>query len=155
MPQKAAGARLLEIGPFSAAPVGGCLCLLEWLSLGRFDFAQRFDRLRNMNEKAAVAALAALAQEARLRVFRALVGAGPAGMTPTALSAMLDIPASTLSFHLKELVHADLVSAEREGRNLHYRPALKRMNDLLAYLTAHCCQGQPCAPADAIRRTTC
>ncbi len=108
-----------------------------------------------MDEKAAVAALAALAQEARLRVFRALVGAGPEGMTPTALSAMLDIPASTLSFHLKELVHADLVSAERDGRNLHYRPALNRMNDLLAYLTAHCCQGQACAPTGAKRRTTC
>lgn len=108
-----------------------------------------------MNEAAAVAALAALAQEARLRVFRALVGAGPDGMTPSALSAMLDIPASTLSFHLKELVHADLVSAEREGRNLHYRPALERMNDLLAYLTAHCCQGQACTPIGALRRTTC
>ena len=108
-----------------------------------------------MNEAAAVAALAALAQEARLRVFRALVGAGPDGMTPSALSAMLNIPASTLSFHLKELVHADLVSAEREGRNLHYRPALERMNDLLAYLTAHCCQGQACPPNGAHRRTTC
>ena len=108
-----------------------------------------------MNEAAAVAALAALAQEARLRVFRALVGAGPDGMTPSALSAMLNIPASTLSFHLKELVHADLVSAEREGRNLHYRPALERMNDLLAYLTAHCCQGQAWTPIGAHRRTTC
>jgi len=119
------------------------------------DSVHYFDKLRIMNEKTAVAALAALAQEARLRVFRALVGAGPEGMTPTALSAMLDIPASTLSFHLKELVHADLVSAERDGRNLHYRPALKRMNDLLAYLTAHCCQGQACAPSGAKRRTTC
>jgi DNA-binding transcriptional ArsR family regulator len=108
-----------------------------------------------MNEKTAVAALAALAQEARLRVFRALVGAGPEGMTPGALSAMLDIPASTLSFHLKELVHADLVTAERDGRNLHYRPALLQMNELLAYLTAHCCMGQPCAPSGAKRRTTC
>jgi ArsR family transcriptional regulator len=95
-----------------------------------------------MNEKAAVAALAALAQEARLRVFRALVGAGPEGMTPSALSAMLDIPGSTLSFHLKELVHADLVSVEREGRNLHYRPALGRMDELLAYLTAPLLHGQ-------------
>ena len=108
-----------------------------------------------MNEKAAVAALAALAQEARLRVFRALVGAGPDGMTPSALSAMLDIPASTLSFHLKELAHADMVSVEREGRNLHYRPALGRMNDLLAYLTAHCCMGKHCAPSGTKRRTTC
>lgn len=108
-----------------------------------------------MNEQAAVAALAALAQEARLRVFRALVGAGPDGMTPSALAAMLDIPGSTLSFHLKELVHADLVTVERDGRNLHYRPALARMNDLLAYLTAHCCMGRPCAPGRARRRTTC
>ena len=108
-----------------------------------------------MNEKAAVAALAALAQEARLRVFRALVGAGPEGMTPSALCAMLDIPASTLSFHLKELVHADLVSAEREGRRLHYRPALGQMNDLLSYLTDHCCQGQPCATGASKRRTPC
>jgi ArsR family transcriptional regulator, arsenate/arsenite/antimonite-responsive transcriptional repressor len=108
-----------------------------------------------MNEKAAVVALAALAQEARLRVFRALVGAGPAGMTPSALSAMLDIPGSTLSFHLKELVHADLVSVEREGRNLYYRPALGPMNDLLGYLTDHCCMGKPCAPRGTRRRSTC
>lgn len=108
-----------------------------------------------MNEKAAVDALAALAQEARLRVFRALVGAGPAGMTPGALAAMLDIPGSTLSFHLKELMHAGLVSVEREGRNLHYRPELGRMNDLLGYLTDHCCMGQPCAPRGASRRTPC
>ena len=108
-----------------------------------------------MNERNAVVALAALAQEASLRVFRALVGAGPEGMTPSALSAMLDIPGSTLSFHLKELVHADLVTVEREGRNLHYRPALERMNGLLAYLTAHCCMGQSCAPRGSKRRTTC
>ena len=108
-----------------------------------------------MNEKAAVAALAALAQEARLRVFRALVGAGPEGMTPSALAAMLDIPGSTLSFHLKELVHADLVSVEREGRNLHYRPALGRMNELLGYLTDHCCMGKTCAPSGFKRRSTC
>lgn len=108
-----------------------------------------------MNEKAAVAALAALAQDARLRVFRALVGAGPQGLTPTALSAMLDIPASTLSFHLKELVHADLVSVEREGRHLHYRPAFARMNALLGYLTNHCCVGQACAPRGPMRRIAC
>jgi len=108
-----------------------------------------------MNEKAAVAALAALAQEARLRVFRALVGAAPDGMTPGALSAMLDVPASTLSFHLKELVHAGLVTVERDGRNLFYRPDLAQMNALLGYLTDHCCQGQPCAPARARRRNAC
>ena len=97
-----------------------------------------------MEEKTAVASLAALAQEARLRVFRALVGAGPQGMTPGALSALLDLPASTLSFHLKGLVHAGLVNVDREGRNLFYKPHLQQMSDLLAYLTAHCCQGQSC-----------
>lgn len=108
-----------------------------------------------MKESAAVAALAALAQSARLRVYRALVGAGPDGMTPGALSALLDIPASTLSFHLKELVHAGLVTAERDGRHLHYRPALAQMDELLDYLSAHCCGGTPCTPATARRRAAC
>ena len=111
-----------------------------------------------MNEKAAVAALAALAQEARLRVFRALVGAGPDGMTPSALSVMLDIPGSTLSFHLKELMHAGLVSQQRDGRNLIYRPSLAQMNALLVYLTAHCCQaadGAACEVALPPGCTTC
>lgn len=109
-----------------------------------------------MKEDAAVLALAALAQTARLRVFRAIVGAAPVGMTPGALSAVLDIPASTLSFHLKELVHAGLVRAERDGRHLQYRPALDQMNALLAYLTDHCCQGAQCAATPAQRsRTRC
>jgi ArsR family transcriptional regulator, arsenate/arsenite/antimonite-responsive transcriptional repressor len=108
-----------------------------------------------MNENAAVAALAALAQEARLRVFRALVGAAPKGMTPGALAAMLDIPSSTLSFHLKELIHADLVTVERDGRNLFYRPAVARMDALLGYLTDHCCQGKPCTAKTPRRRTAC
>ena len=94
-----------------------------------------------MDETTAVASLAALAQGMRLRVFRALVGAGPNGLTPGALCATLDVPASTLSFHLKELTHAGLVTQERDGRHLIYRPALEQMNELLAYLTAHCCQG--------------
>jgi len=94
-----------------------------------------------MEEKAAVTSLAALAQGMRLRIFRALVGAGPHGLTPGALSATLDVPASTLSFHLKELLYSGLVSQERDGRNLIYRPSLDQMNALLTYLTAHCCQG--------------
>ncbi|WP_119291910.1 ArsR/SmtB family transcription factor [Azohydromonas sediminis] len=97
-----------------------------------------------MNENAAVLALAALAQNMRLRVFRALVGAGPQGLTPGTLSALLGVPASTLSFHLKELLHAGLATQERDGRHLIYRPALAQMNALLAYLTAHCCQGAGC-----------
>jgi ArsR family transcriptional regulator, arsenate/arsenite/antimonite-responsive transcriptional repressor len=103
-----------------------------------------------MDERTAVASLAALAQGMRLRVFRALVGAGPQGMTPGALAATLDVPASTLSFHLKELMHAGLVSQQRDGRNLIYRPALAQMNALLSYLTAHCCQGLGCDAAAPI-----
>jgi len=108
-----------------------------------------------MDEKTAVAALGALAQGMRLRVFRALVGAGPDGMTPGALSATLDVPASTLSFHLKELMHADLVTQERDGRNLIYRPAIEQMNALLGYLTDHCCHGTACAAAPAAGRVRC
>lgn len=95
----------------------------------------------SMQEKAAVASLAALAQRMRLRIFRALVGAGPQGLTPGALSATLDVPAPTLSFHLKELLYSGLVSQERDGRHLIYRPSVAQMNALLTYLTAHCCQG--------------
>jgi DNA-binding transcriptional ArsR family regulator len=108
-----------------------------------------------MEEQAAIGSLAALAQPMRLRVFRALVGAGPQGMTPSALSSMLDVPASTLSFHLKELTHSGLVTQERDSRNLIYRPAIEQMNDLLAYLTAHCCQGAACEMTVASGRTTC
>ncbi|MEY4748972.1 MAG: hypothetical protein RIQ60_1186 [Pseudomonadota bacterium] len=104
----------------------------------------------SMEEAAAVAALAALAQPMRLRVFRALVGAAPQGLTPGALAALLDVPASTLSFHLKELMHAGLVAPVRDGRNLIYRPELAQMNALLGYLSDHCCQasgGACCTPA--------
>jgi DNA-binding transcriptional ArsR family regulator len=105
-----------------------------------------------VEDSTAVLALAALAQPQRLRVFRALVGAGPQGLTPGLLVEQLEVPASTLSFHLRELIHAGLVDVERDGRHLIYRPALARMNALLDYLTAHCCQGQPCAPATGRRR---
>lgn len=100
-----------------------------------------------MEESTALAALGALSQGMRLRIFRALVGAGPQGMTPTALSATLDVVGSTLSFHLKELVHSGLVTQERDGRNLIYRASIEQMNSLLAYLTAHCCQGAECEVA--------
>ena len=102
-----------------------------------------------MEERNAILSLAALAQVARLRIFRALVGVGPQGMTPGALSVTLGVPASTLSFHLKELVRADLVSQERDGRSLIYRASFAHMNDLLGYLTAHCCQGESCLVAAA------
>ena len=66
---------------------------------------------------------------------------------------MLDVPASTLSFHMKELIHAGLATVERDGRHLIYRPALARMNDLVGYLTDHCCQGTSCAPRAGRHRT--
>lgn len=100
-----------------------------------------------MEEKDVVRALAALAQPARLQVFRALVVAGPEGLTPGAIAEALEVPASTLSFHLKELANAGLVTQEREGRYLIYRAAFERMHALLAYLTENCCQGQACLPA--------
>lgn len=100
-----------------------------------------------MEETEIIKALAALAQPVRLRVFRSLVVAGPAGLTPSALSEALDVPSTSLSFHLKELLHAELVSQERDGRHLIYRAGFDRMNGLLSYLTENCCQGQPCTEA--------
>jgi ArsR family transcriptional regulator len=99
-----------------------------------------------MEEQDVVTALAALAQAVRQRVFRALVVAGPQGLTPGGLSEQLSVAATTLSFHLKELMHAGLVSQERDGRHLIYRADFAHMNGLLGYLTQHCCQGQPCTP---------
>lgn len=108
-----------------------------------------------MDEKTAVVAMSALAQAMRLRVFRALVGAGPQGLTPGVLAATLGVSASTLSFHLKELVHAGLVTQQRDGRHLIYRPALAHMNALMDYLVAHCCGGQPCEPRAAAGCVDC
>ena len=91
-----------------------------------------------------VKALAALAQSSRLEIFRALVVAGQAGLTPGALAESLRVAPNTLSFHLKDLMHADLVTQERVGRNLVYRAQFDRMHAVLAYLTQNCCQGQAC-----------
>jgi DNA-binding transcriptional ArsR family regulator len=101
-----------------------------------------------MQETDVIRSLAALAQDVRLRAFRALVVAGPDGLTPTALCEQLGVAPNALSFHLKELTHAQLVTQERQGRNLIYRAAFDQMNDLLGYLTLNCCQGQPCAATD-------
>ena len=97
-----------------------------------------------MEEQDVITALAALAQPLRLRIFRALVVAGPAGQTPGALQEALAVPAATLSFHLKELSRAGLLTQERASRNLIYRAEFERMNALLGYLTENCCQGAPC-----------
>ena len=102
-----------------------------------------------MNEDQTVSALGALAHTQRLRVFRALVVAGPDGLTPSVLADQLGVARNALSFHLKELAHAGLVSIEQQGRNLIYRADFAQMNGLLGYLTEHCCQGSTCEVSDS------
>lgn len=114
-----------------------------------------FEYSRSMEEIEVVRALAALAHPARLQVFRALVVVGQQGLTPGTMAEALSMPAATLSFHLKELVHADLASQERAGRNIVYRAAYDRMNAVLGYLTAHCCQGAECITPAAVGCTNC
>lgn len=102
-----------------------------------------------MEEASVVRSLAALAQAHRLKVFRALVVAGTGGMTPGVMSEGSGIPPATLSFHLKELMNAGLVTQERQGRSLIYRASFDHMNELLGYLTENCCAGEACLPAAA------
>ena len=97
-----------------------------------------------MEDKYVIKALAALAQTNRLQIFRSLVVKGPDGLTPAVIAEQLGIPANTLSFHLKELMHADLITQERSGRNLIYRAQYDRMNAVLTFLSQNCCQGEPC-----------
>ena len=92
-----------------------------------------------MKSNEAVDALSALASDPRLTVYRLLVKRGPEGYTPSELVERLDVPAPTLSFHLKGLVQARLVVSRREGRNLHYSPNFERMNALVGFLTENCC----------------
>jgi DNA-binding transcriptional ArsR family regulator len=97
-----------------------------------------------MEDKYVIKALAALAQPNRLQIFRSLVVKGSQGLTPALLAEDLGMPANTLSFHLKELMNADLISQERSGRNLIYRAQFDRMNAVLTYLSQNCCQGEVC-----------
>ncbi len=106
----------------------------------------------DIGEALVVRALAALAQAQRLRAFRALVVAGPDGLTPGAMAEQLGVAPSSLSFHLKELLHANLVSSEARGRNLIYRASYPHMTHVLSYLMQHCCQG---APGPAGQTTHC
>ena len=94
-----------------------------------------------MDKSEAIAALAALAQDTRLDVFRLLVQAGAEGMPAGQIGERLGVPSATLSFHLNQLRHAGLVTFRRESRSLIYAAEYDAMNSLLAYLTANCCQG--------------
>jgi ArsR family transcriptional regulator len=99
-----------------------------------------------MKTKAAISALAALAQDSRLAVFRLLVQVGPAGMAATKIADQLGLPSSSLSFHLKELTHAGLIIPRAEGRFVIYSADFTTMNGLVAFLTESCCGGNPCSP---------
>lgn len=92
----------------------------------------------------AIKALAALSQETRLGIYRLLVQRGPEALAVGAIAKRMDVAGATLSFHLKELAHADLVTARQESRFIYYAANYAAMNDLMAYLTENCCQGQGC-----------
>lgn len=103
-----------------------------------------------MKHQDIVRALAALAQDSRLAVFRLLVKRGPEGYSAGEIGEKLDIPGPTLSFHLKELAQAGLITPRKASRYIYYAPAFDRMNELLGYLTENCCsQGAACATACA------
>jgi DNA-binding transcriptional ArsR family regulator len=107
-----------------------------------------------MKSTDAVTALAALAQDTRLAVFRLLVQQGPSGLAAGEIAGQLAIAPATLSFHLKELAHAGLVSSRQEGRFVFYAANFDAMNSLLAFLTENCCAadcGPSCAPAAACK----
>ena len=108
-----------------------------------------------MEQDEVIRSLAALAHPVRLQVFRALITTGPGGMTPGTMAEGLAIPANTLSFHLKELAHAGLVTQERASRNVIYRAAFDHMNTLLGYLTENCCRGAECATEEAAASCHC
>ena len=95
-----------------------------------------------MDKVDVVAALAALAQEHRLEVYRILVQAGPSGMAAGEVASVVGIPPNTLSFHLDRLRHAGLVKFERQGRSLIYAARYDTMNALIGYLTENCCGGK-------------
>jgi ArsR family transcriptional regulator len=101
-----------------------------------------------MDIESAVEALAALAQESRLSIFRLLVQTGKEGLAAGILGERLGVPPATMSFHLKTLAHAGLIKSRTEGRFVIYSANFTGMNDLIAFLTEHCCAGDvaQCAP---------
>lgn len=104
-----------------------------------------------MKNSDAISAFLALGQESRLNVFRLIVQRGEAGLTPSQMVEKLGIPNATLSFHLKELVHAKLLVVERQGRNLIYRPHVALVEKLSAFLLDNCCGGMSCLPNQSTR----
>jgi DNA-binding transcriptional ArsR family regulator len=105
--------------------------------------------MKNAN---AINAFLALGQETRLNIFRLIVQRGDVGLTPSQIIEKLGIPNATLSFHLKELVGADLLLVERQSRNLIYRPNAKLVQDLSGFLLDNCCGGKSCIPVASIKK---
>lgn len=109
-----------------------------------------------MKVEMAVNSLAALAQQSRLELFRLLVRRGPDGYAPNEIAEKLEIPGSTLSFHLKELVNAGLIKARKESRFIYYSPDFAAVNQLMDFLTEHCCSlsdNDCCAPQPRAAKT--
>ncbi|MFZ6755624.1 ArsR/SmtB family transcription factor [Undibacterium sp. Ji50W] len=104
-----------------------------------------------METTAAISALAAIAQESRLAIFRLLVQVGPEGMIASKISEALNIAPSSLSFHLKELSHANMISVKQDGRFMIYAANFTTMNNLLGFLTDNCCGGNPCTPLSSCK----
>jgi DNA-binding transcriptional ArsR family regulator len=105
-----------------------------------------------MDNRIAVEALGALAQDNRLAVYRMLVQAGPEGIAAGDLAERVGVPPNTLSFHLKTLSHANLVASRHAGRFVYYTANYEAMNDLIAFLGENCCGGRPCGPTAAVPR---
>ena len=99
-----------------------------------------------MDQKRAIAALGALAQETRLELFRLLVTCGPEGLPAGVIAEKLGVMPSSLSFHLQQLVHAGLITQRRLSRQLIYSVEYGAMNDLMGYLTENCCGRGVCPP---------
>lgn len=114
------------------------------------DSPVHFHNTRNVKTNQAVLLLSALAQETRLSIFRALVQAGPEGLAAGRIAENVGAPASTLSFHLKELAGAGLIRARQDGRFVIYSTDFAAMSDLLTFLTEKCCQGMPAPQAARI-----
>ncbi|EIM02089.1 transcriptional regulator [Rhodanobacter thiooxydans] len=105
-----------------------------------------------MQNRQAITILAALAQESRLAVYRLLVEHAPEGLAASAIAEKLGLPNATLSFHLKELSHAGLVSSRQSGRFIYYAPVIEAMDELVGYLTDHCCSQSAGTCATAKRK---
>ena len=109
-----------------------------------------------MQTKQAITLLSALAQESRLAIYRLLVEHAPDGLVVGAIAERLGVANTTLSFHLKELVHAGLITSQQEGRFICYAASMASMDDLIGYLTENCCgaTGKTCAPVKGARQAT-